>query len=44
VRAWIAQGGRGPLPSGADAAAEAALEAGGIEPLPRPERIRAGAE
>ena len=44
VRAWIARGGRGPLPSGADAAAEAALDSGGIEPLPRPERIRAGVE
>ena len=44
IRAWIAQGGTGPLPSGADAAAQAALDTGGIEPLPRPERIRAGVE
>jgi alpha-beta hydrolase superfamily lysophospholipase len=44
IRAWIAQGGRGPLPSRADRAAEEALESGGIEPLPRPERIRAGVE
>jgi alpha-beta hydrolase superfamily lysophospholipase len=44
IRSWIDQGGRGPLPSGADAAAEAALSGDGIEPLPRPERIRAGVE
>jgi alpha-beta hydrolase superfamily lysophospholipase len=44
IRAWIARGGNGPLPSGADDAAQAALEAGVIEPLPRPERIRAGVE
>jgi alpha-beta hydrolase superfamily lysophospholipase len=44
IRAWIARGGNGPLPSGADGAAQAALDAGGIEPLPRPERIRAGVE
>ncbi|WP_242480582.1 alpha/beta fold hydrolase [Rhodovibrio sodomensis] len=44
IRAWIAQGGRGPLPSGADARAEAALDNGGIDPLPRPERIRAGVQ
>ena len=44
IRAWIARGGRGPLPSGADEAAESALNGDGIEPLPRPERIRAGVQ
>lgn len=44
IRAWIEQGRRGPLPSGADTAAEAALRSGGIESLPRPKRIRAGVE
>jgi alpha-beta hydrolase superfamily lysophospholipase len=42
IAAWIDRGGRGPLPSGADAAAHRALSDGGLERRPRPERIRAG--
>ncbi|MBK1696087.1 alpha/beta hydrolase [Rhodovibrio salinarum] len=44
IRAWIVQGGQGPLPSGADAKAEAALEQDGLQSRPRPKRIRAGVE
>lgn len=42
IATWIDNAGSAELPSGADARARLALEAGEIESLPRPDRIRAG--